>query len=45
MSKLVQHVCKILHIQKNVTSAYHPQANLVERSYRELKVFLKKFYW
>lgn len=43
VSKLMQHVCKILHIKKIVTSAYHPQANLVERSNRELKIYLRNF--
>ncbi|XP_052567398.1 uncharacterized protein LOC128093728 [Culex pipiens pallens] len=43
VSKLLQHTCKILHIKKIVTSAYHPQANLVERSNRELKIYLRNF--
>lgn len=43
VSKMMQHVCKILHIKKIVTSAYHPQANLVERSNRELKIYLRNF--
>ena len=40
---LMRNVCKILKIKKIVTSAYHPQANLVERSNRELKTYLRQF--
>ena len=43
VSKLLTHTCKILRIKKIVTSAYHPQANLVERSNRELKIYLRNF--
>lgn len=43
MSKMMKEVCKILHIKKINTSAYHPQANLVERSNRELKQYMRQF--
>lgn len=43
MSNLLKHTCKILKIKKINTSAYHPQANLVERSNRELKTFLRNY--
>lgn len=43
MSKFFKHACKILKIKKINTSAYHPQANLVERSNRELKTYLRQF--
>ena len=43
MSALFKRVCKILKIKKINTSAYHPQANLVERSNRELKTYLRQY--
>lgn len=43
MSNLLKHTCRILKIKKINTSAYHPQANLVERSNRELKIFLRNY--
>lgn len=43
VSNLMKNVCKILKIKKITTSAYHPQANLVERSNRELKIYLRQF--
>lgn len=43
MSKMLKEVCKLLHIKKINTSAYHPQANLVERSNRELKQYMRQF--
>lgn len=43
MSSLMKNVCKLLKIKKICTSAYHPQANLVERSNRELKIYLRQF--
>ena len=43
VSTLMKDVCKILKIKKITTSAYHPQANLVERSNRELKIYLRQF--
>lgn len=43
MSSLMKNICKILKIKKLNTSAYHPQANLVERSNRELKTYLRQF--
>ncbi|XP_058455232.1 uncharacterized protein LOC131432752 [Malaya genurostris] len=43
VSSLMKNVCKILKIKKITTSAYHPQANLVERSNRELKTYLRQY--
>lgn len=43
MSNLMKEVCKLLKIKKICTNAYHPQANLVERSNRELKTYLRQF--
>uniref|UniRef100_A0ABM1XJY4 RNA-directed DNA polymerase n=1 Tax=Aedes albopictus TaxID=7160 RepID=A0ABM1XJY4_AEDAL len=43
VSSLMKNVCKILKIKKITTSAYHPQANLVERSNRELKIYLRQY--
>ncbi|XP_062701336.1 uncharacterized protein LOC134285160 [Aedes albopictus] len=43
VSQLMKNVCKILKIKKITTTAYHPQANLVERSNRELKIYLRQF--
>ena len=43
VSTLMKDVCKILKIKKITTSAYHPQANLVERSNRELKMYLRQY--
>lgn len=43
MSKVFSDVCKILKIRKINTSAYHLQASLVERSKRELKMYLRQF--
>ena len=43
VSNLMKNVCKILKIKKITTSAYHPQANLVERSNRELKTYLRQY--
>lgn len=40
---VTDNVCKILKIKKITTTAYHPQANLVERSNRELKIYLRQF--
>lgn len=39
----MKNICKILKIKKITTTAYHPQANLVERSNRELKIYLRQF--
>lgn len=43
MSEVFKHICRILKIKKINTSAYHPQANLVERSNRELKTYLRQY--
>ena len=43
MSAVFKKVCKLLKIKKINTSAYHPQANLVERSNRELKTYLRQY--
>lgn len=43
MSEVFKHICKLLKIKKINTSAYHPQANLVERSNRELKTYLRQY--
>ena len=43
MSAVFKNICKILKIKKINTSAYHPQANLVERSNRELKTYLRQY--
>lgn len=43
MSEVFKNICKILKIHKINTSAYHPQANLVERSNRELKTYLRQY--
>lgn len=43
VSNLMKNVCKILKIKKITTTAYHHQANLVERSNRELKIYLRQF--
>ena len=43
VSSLMNNVCKILKIKKITTSPYHPQANLVERSNRELKTYLRQY--
>ncbi|XP_058448821.1 uncharacterized protein LOC131428795 [Malaya genurostris] len=43
VSSLMKNVCKILKIKKITTSTYHPQANLVERSNRELKTYLRQY--
>ena len=43
MSAVFKNICKILKIKKLNTSAYHPQANLVERSNRKLKTYLRQY--
>ena len=43
VSSLMKNICKILKIKKITTSPYHPQANLVERSNRELKIYLRQY--
>lgn len=43
MSQVFKNLCKLLKIKKINTSAYHPQANLVERANRELKTYLRQF--
>uniref|UniRef100_A0A182F250 RNA-directed DNA polymerase n=1 Tax=Anopheles albimanus TaxID=7167 RepID=A0A182F250_ANOAL len=43
MGQVMKSVCKILKIRKINTSAYHPQANLVERANRELKTYLRQY--
>lgn len=43
MSEVFKQICKILKIKKINTSAYHPQANLVERSNREFKTYLRQY--
>uniref|UniRef100_A0A2M4CWN3 RNA-directed DNA polymerase n=1 Tax=Anopheles darlingi TaxID=43151 RepID=A0A2M4CWN3_ANODA len=43
MGQVMKSVCKILKIKKINTSAYHPQANLVERANRELKTYLRQY--
>ena len=43
MSETFTQICKLLKIKKINTTAYHPQANLVERSNRELKTYLRQY--
>ncbi|KAJ8896333.1 hypothetical protein PR048_001677 [Dryococelus australis] len=41
MSKMMKHICKLLHAKKLNTSCYHHQSNFVERSHRTLVKFLR----
>ena len=40
VSAIMQQVCFLLEIKSSLTSVYHPQANLVERKNRDLKLRL-----
>lgn len=43
VSETFKKACKLLHIKKIFTTPYHPQANRVERTHRDLKTFLRHY--